>query len=102
MSTDAGLSPLRLPIESGVLALFDQRLVMICGPICNGRVDVQDLASQEHRDIAIGELRGRPTMAMAELGRRMESQGRTNEADWARAVGGAKTMASIVAGAGMR
>ena len=37
MSTDAGLSPLRLQIEPGVLAVFNQRLVVICSPIRSRR-----------------------------------------------------------------
>ena len=76
MPQSAGPTPVRLEIRAGEIAVCGSRLVRIKEVAIDGRVEVEDLASGEHREVTLADLSSRQSGAVgvaldtqAEVGR---------------------------------
>ena len=86
MSSDAAFAPLRLQVLPGVVGVCDGHLVEIEDAPRDGSVRVRHLASNQHLDVRVGALRGRPALSGAELDQRLERANDSGDAAWNRAV----------------
>ena len=76
MPQSAGPTPVRLEIRAGEIAVCGSRLVRIKEVAIDGKVEVEDLASGEHREVTLADLSSRQSGAVgvaldtqAEVGR---------------------------------
>jgi putative transposase len=76
MPQSAGPTPVRLEIRAGEIAVCGSRLVRIKEVAIDGKVEVEDLASGEHREVTLADLSSRQSGAIgvaldtqAEVGR---------------------------------
>src|ERR1700693_2059841 len=66
MPQSAGPVPVRLEIRAGEIAVCGTRLVRIHTALADGLVGIEDLATGEHSNVLLSDLRGRPA-SMVEM-----------------------------------
>ena len=59
MPQSAGPTPVRLEIRAGEIAICGSRLVRIKEVAIDGKVEVEDLASGDHREVSLADLSSR-------------------------------------------
>ena len=63
MPQSAGPTPVRLEIRAGEIAVCGSRLVRIKEVAIDGKVEVEDLASGDHREVSLADLSSRQSQA---------------------------------------
>jgi putative transposase len=88
MPQSAGPTPVRLEIRVGEIAVCGSRLVRIKAVVNDGTVEIEDLASGEHREVSLADLSSRQSGAIGVALDTQDEVGRdASDAVWQNAAG---------------
>jgi putative transposase len=101
MPQRAGPAPVRLEIRAGEIALCASRLVRIRDAMASGLVSIEDLATGEHSEVSLADLRSRQA---GDIGTHMDAQleavRSTGDSLWQRATDREDALAALLEGKG--
>ena len=102
MPQSAGPVPVRLEIRAGEIAVCGTRLVRIHTALADGLVGIEDLATGEHSNVSLSDLRGRPaSLAQANIDAHLEVARASGEVPWRRATVREDALTALLEGTGL-
>jgi len=101
MPRSAGPAPVRLEIRAGEIALRASRLVRILEAMASGLVGIEDLATGEHSEVSLADLRSRQAGVIGtHMDAQLEAVRSTGDGLWQRATDREDALTALLEGRG--